>query len=190
MAIRGKPLSLIRSTLDPLRAELGSARSKLFVISASGVGVPARKLLTSWGASRAMLRGLKNGIPALLRLPASVDTLRVKNNARLFCRDRSGAGPTVTVKIGLQSLSRSGSLAREIKAHKLVSDNHRAGVSIPRLVRYGPDLTWLVEEFVQRCPERDRESKAELFLRRDAMHLYAPFVRSRAVSLFLRTSRI
>ncbi len=190
MAIRGKPLSLIRSTLDPLRAELGSVRSKFFIVSAGGVGVPARKLLTSWGASRAVLKGLKDGLPALLRLPASVDTLRVKNNARLFCRDRSGGGPAVTVKIGLESVSRGGSLAREIKAHKLLCGDRREGISIPRLVRYAPNLTWLVEEFVQRCPERDREAKAELFLRRDAKHLYAPFVRSRAVSLFLRGNGI
>lgn len=191
MAIRGKPLGLIRDTLDTLCAEVGSGRSKVFILSAGGVGVPIRKLLTSWGAQRVLLKSLRDGKPALLRLPTAIASLRIKNNARLFYADGAGESRMLTAKIGLESHNRSGSLAREIKAHRLLARDRGKGAPIPQLLRYdGSKLSWLVEEFVERCPELDRGQKAELFLRRYAEHLYAPFVRSRPVSNHLRTNGI
>lgn len=188
MTVRGKPVSEIGAKLKTIGAELGPEPWAIFVIGSGGVGVPLRRLLSSWGAVRGLLNSLKDGPPALLRLPRSVDTLRIKNNARLFCREHAGASPTVTAKIGLQSLNRRGSLAREIKAHKLLASRNAA--SIPRLIRYGPNLTWFIEELVRRCPERDKDTKAELFLQSFARKLYAPFARSRGVSFFLRANRI
>jgi len=191
MSIRGKPLSLIRETLETLRAEVGSGRSRTFILSAGGVGFPVRKLLTSWGAQRILLKSLRGGKPALLRLPTAIASFRIKNNARLFYADGAGESRMRAAKIGLASQNRSGSLAREIKAHRLMARNRGKAAPIPQLLRYDTSkLSWLVEEFVERCPQLDRGQKAELFLSRYAQHLYTPFVRSRPVSSYLQTNRI
>jgi hypothetical protein len=123
-------------------------------------------------------------MPAFIRLGISGADIRIKSNARLTYLDPQQGGGRVTAKIALASEVRSGSLAREIKARKLIP-RIAASLPVPALFRHDKNLRWLVEQYVWPA-ERSAADKTGEFLSHHANGLYAPSARSRPVSQWLR----
>jgi hypothetical protein len=141
-------------------------------------------------ARKKVSESLQQGRPAILRLGVTGAVISIKRNARLTF-PKPGGG-TLAGKIGLPSNHRwpSGSLAREIKARKLLA---RLGnpVPVPTLIRYDRKrLSWLEEQYVAETMSISDSHKWKLFLIRYAVCLYSSTARSRPVSVFLRRMRV
>ena len=195
MAIRGKSFREIQSRLTRFCIEAGHTDRALYLLLSSGRAIPVNELLAPRNVARLTSSALRYGRPRILHMPPSFN-LKIKNNAQLVYSDTfDKTGPArrqlVSAKIGLPSKWRTGSLAREIKARKVLRDSDAASFSIPTLLGYDRRrLTWLVEEFVRTDPRVTPDERSVIFLDQHATSFYTGFARSRPIAAFLRKTGI
>jgi hypothetical protein len=182
MAIRGKSVRTIRARLRRFCSEAGYSNWTIYVFLANGQALRLSALFARGKARQQLFTTWRRGMPALVRVGIPDAAIRVKNNLRLVYADPKREGVLLTAKIGLPSEVRSGSLAREIKARRLLA-RVPDPIPLPALIRYDTrHLHWLEEEHVGSSEPSSPEQKVGLFLTRFAKGLYGPFVRSRPVS--------
>jgi hypothetical protein len=188
MAIRGIPMSTIRARMRTFCSEAGFAGGRLYILLANGSTLSFRDLLRKSKARRELSESLRLGRLGILWLAISEASISIKNNARLIYTDQK-SGRHLTAKVALPSFTRSGCLAREIKARRLLAIG-KFPIPVPALIRYdSPGLRWIEEEYIE-ATEHDRPGeKCRLFLRH-AQSLYAPLVRSRPLQAWLRRLHI
>jgi len=187
MAIRGKSILQIREGLRSFCNRSSLFGYTTYVILENGQGFSLRNLLAKKRARRQLYKNFWHNHPALVRLSLPDAAIFIKNNTRLIYRDCK-SGRSLTAKIAIKSDRRSGSLAREIRARKLLA---HSSVPIPALLRYdSPRMRWLEEAYIEADEGISNAEKSEAFLRHHAQFLYAPMVRSRPLKSSLSRFRI
>ncbi len=135
--------------------------------------------------SRIIWRGLGRGAPVLLRAKIDNADIRIKNNARINYFDLEH-GRQLTAKIALGSRGRKQSLAREIKARRILQ-RIAPDLLLPRIVEYDKrDLRWIIEEYIEAEHRRTEGGGVEIFLRDIAQKLYRPSLRSQPAATWLK----
>ncbi len=163
--IRGKSRSVVVDRLRRFDAEAGSGAAGTYLLMSDGTGTSLRDLVRSPPLWWRFIRKLRYGLPAVVRLRCRKAKLRVKNNMTIIFASGAGDGAKLVAKIGLPSELRRGILSREIRARRMASSN--AAVPLhPRLVRYGKELWWFVEEFVAADASVLRRGRVAAFLAR------------------------
>jgi hypothetical protein len=190
MKIRGKQASSVRARLGEFFSEAGYAGPSWYLFLANGRTMPLRDLL---GGSRSWIdlrASISRGLPALVRVQIPEATIRVKNNVRLFYADPRHGGDLVAAKVTLPSEVRADSLAREIRARKVLPRAAPA-LPIPAIIRYDrKNLHWLIETYIRPAKKTSNSQKIGVFLANHAVDLYGPCARSRPVSDWLRRRRV
>ena len=188
MAIRGIPVSTIRARMRTFCSQSGFVGGRPYILLASGRSLSFRDLLTKSRSRRELSESLRRGSLGILWLAISEASIRIKSNARLIYTDLK-SGRRLTAKIALPSLIRSGCLAREIKARRLLARG-RSPIPVPALIRYNsPGLRWIEEEYIEATEQDNPKERCRFFLRH-AQSLYAPLVRSRPLQAWLRRLHI
>lgn len=176
MAIRGKSIVEIRKGLRSFCSDSGLFGNNIYVILENGQGFPLHHLFTNKRARRQFRKSLRRGFPGLVTLGLPAAAIRIKNNTHITYRDRE-SGCTRRAKIAIKSDRRSGSLAREVRARKLLA---HTSIPIPAIVRYdSPRMRWFEQAHIEADEEISNLQKSEVFLTHHARSLYAPMVRSR-----------
>jgi len=166
LLIRGKPIARVKQCLESYRASAGySGRPRLFLLNRSGFGYSLSSLLLG---NRILILKLAvqflTGKAILLRVSLPAHSLRVKNNIRVFFDAPDGGTTPITAKIALPSKYRTGSLAHEIEARRLLQAHTGGRFAIPVIIRCdAPDGAWLEEEFVP-SSSASKGEKIRIFL--------------------------
>jgi hypothetical protein len=183
MAIRGKSPAYIRRRLRSFFAAAGHDQPSWHLLLANGKTVPFQKILTGHGWAT-IQKKLHRGVPTLLRAKISNAKIRIKNNARVNYRD-SKHGRFLSAKIALASRGRKESLAREIKAHRLLQ-RIAPDLPMPKIIGYDQRrLCWFIEEHIEGLGRSESRGGIEIFLRDVAEKLYRPSLRSQPATVWL-----
>ncbi len=165
--IRGKTRSVVVDRLRQFDAQAGSGAARTYILMSDGTGTLLRELFRSPPVWWRFMRKLRYGLPAVVRLRCPKAKLRVKNNMTIIFASPAGDGAKLVAKIGLPSELRRGILSREIRARKMVPAGPGDTLH-PRLVRYGDELWWFIEEFVASDTSVLRRGRVAAFLARAA----------------------
>lgn len=164
MLIRGKSKEAIARCLSAYAEASGRAVTpRTFVFTTQGYGYPLACLFSH----PEVLGFAITGKAALLSLPLAAAAVRVKNNIRVF---HDFPNRAVTAKIALPSDHRTGSLASEIAARRIVRDG--TSFRLPALLAHDEaGSAWLEEEFIA-GPAVAEPDKVARFLGGAAQQMY------------------
>jgi hypothetical protein len=179
--VRGKTASVVVDRLREFDAHVGSGARHTQIVFSDGTGSSPPELLRTPALWWRFIRKLRYGLPTVVRIRCPEAKLRVKNNLRIIFTSPED-GSRLAAKIGLPSDLRRGCLSREIRARRMPA---AGGIAHPRIVRYGEELWWFVEEFITADRGVLRRGRVAAFLAR-APEFYARTCRPRPLGRSIR----
>lgn len=180
-------VQLIQCRIDAYGAAAGSAERFSYVLLKTGKAFTLHRSLLPRQLVRILRSSFRQGTPSIIYAPVGGADILVKNNIRLFCPDERDGAKGYSIKIGIPSPFAIGSLAREIKAHHLISAKLPVSTPIPRLLDYDrKNLRWMREELVIADKRVSAAQKADRFLQSIARELYQMSARSEPIGDSLR----
>ncbi len=165
--VRGHDLNYLISQLTKFNSEHNSAGKSICRYILLGESIYPFKTIIRHPKRLAKLILRKRNMP-VIRLPFCCTSIRIKNNLRIF---GYGSNNNFSAKIAVASSYRKGSLFREIKARKILS-NYQLDF-MPKIIEYDRNGKWVVEELLIEPKATTKASKAQEFIYCHALPFYS-----------------
>jgi hypothetical protein len=194
MIVRGRQFEEIELRLARYCVDRSIPRRTRWLLFGNGISVGLRQLFRPRYLARVIRFGIRVGKPRIIFLPSGTRRFFVKNHMRLMrvapTSEKERPRKAFSIKIGLPSDYRSGSLAREIATRRFLSRQNLSKLS-PVLLAYDRlHGGWLEEEWIDVDQSADPAAKVSGFIGHHAYSFYRPFARSRPVEEFLARAGI
>jgi hypothetical protein len=191
MLVRGRQFDDVALRVERYCADQTITRRTRWLLFGNGLSVRVGQLFAPRVLVRAIRLSIRCGWPRAILLPDGTKRFYVKNNIRLVRAAPADKTPrqAFSVKIGLPSDFRKGSLAREIAARRFLSQQNLSQLSPVMLAYDKRHREWLEEEWIDIGKPAFRPKAAE-FLGHHAESFYRTFTRSRPIEEFLTRSRV
>ncbi len=168
LKVRGHDLNYLISQLTKFNSEYNSANKSIYRYILLGESIHPLKTIIRHPKRLAKLILRKRNMPVIIRLPFCCNSIRIKNNLRIF---GYGSNSNFSVKIAVASSYRKGSLFREIKARKILS-NYQLDF-MPKIIKYDRNGKWVVDELLLEPKTTTKANKAQEFIYYYALPFYS-----------------
>ena len=109
----------------------------------------------------------------VIKLPFKCDSIRVKNNIRIFGYD---GDKSITVKIALKGDFREGNLKREIKAKNILTNRYHSKIILKTIEYDLEHWQWFMEQQIKVYKSIQKYTLAKLFIQNHAFDFYSQSV--------------